>query len=295
MNRTTAALACAILMAGCGTSTKETITSDPTAEVAPYSQPPAGIKPVRAAVVEFVDKTGSNVSGPAGEQLETQVMATKRFSLIDRMRLKDILKEQGLEGIVDPAELARPGRVRGVDYMFFGVVTDFRLMSQRVQTAGGILDRALPRIAPLDIDTSKTVITSDIGVDIKLVNSTTGEIVSKQFGAMKKELTAKAWGVRVLGIGGDARNNVQVDRESHGKLLRHAVDDALRKMLPDIDAKLTQPSAAACPKCKTELAAGNSFCAKCGTGAQASKCKCGADLEANARFCGKCGNPVEKK
>jgi hypothetical protein len=173
-------------------------------------------------------------------------------------------------------------------------------MTEKTANHGGMFDRipVVGSAAPLKIDTSKTIITTDIGVDIKLVNTTTGEIVSKQFGEVKKELSASAWGVRVLGIGGDAKNNVQVDRDSQGKLMRYAVDEALRKMLPDIDDKISHPAAQVCPKCKTEFAAGSSFCTKCGTGAEATKCSkadCKAPLELNAKFCGKCGTKVEGK
>ena len=168
------------------------------------------------------------------------------------------------------------------------------LKTEKTANHGGAFDRLIPGAAPLKIDTSKTIITTDIGVDVKLVNTTTGEIVSKQFGEVKKEMSASAWGVRVLGIGGDAKNNVQVDKDSQGKLMRYAVDEALRKMLPDIDDKISHPAAQVCPKCKTEFASGSSFCTKCGTGAEATKCgKCSTALELNAKFCGKCGTKVE--
>jgi len=295
MTRFLSAVAFAMLLAGCGTSTSETVSRDKMPDVGNYPPPPAGATTrLRAGVVEFTDKTGQKgVADAAGEQLETLAVSSRRFNLIDRMAMKTLIKEQSLEGIVDPAELAKSGKIRGVDYLFIGAVTNFRLMSQKTQTGGGILDRAIPRVAPLDIDTSKTVITTDIGVDIKLVNSTTGEIVAKDFGEVKKEMSASAWGVRVLGIGGDAKNNVQVDRDSQGKLMRYAVDEALRKMLPAIDDKISHPAAQVCPKCKTEFAAGSSFCTKCGTGAVAAKCKCGEKLELNAKFCGKCGEKVE--
>ncbi|MBI3856683.1 MAG: zinc ribbon domain-containing protein [Planctomycetes bacterium] len=295
MNRIVTALSL-IILAGCGTSTSETVTRDKMPDVGNYPPPPAGATTrLRAGIVEFTDKTHQQgVADAAGEQLETLAVSSKRFNLIDRMAMKTLIKEQSLEGIVDPSELAKSGKIRGVDYMFIGAVTNFRLMTEKTANQGGMFDRIVPGAAPLKIDTSKTIITTDIGVDIKLVNTTTGEIVTKQFGEVKKQLSASAWGVRVLGIGGDAKNNVQVDRDSQGKLMRYAVDEALRKMLPDIDDKISHPAAQVCPKCKTEFAPGSSFCTKCGTGAEATKCaKCGTALELNAKFCGKCGTKVE--
>lgn len=293
MKRTLSTLGLIVLLAGCGTSSNETVTRDKMPDVGNYPPPPAGSNTrLRAGVVEFSDKTNTQSADPAGEQLETLAVSSKRFNLVDRMAMKTLLKEQSLEGIVDPAELAKPGKIRGVDYLFIGAVTNFALKTEKTANQGGMFDRlpVVGGVAPLKIDTSKTIITTDIGVDIKLVNTTTGEIVSKQFGEVKKELSASAWGVRVLGIGGDAKNNVQVDKDSQGKLLRYAVDEALRKMLPDIDEKISKPAAALCPKCKTEIAQGASFCTKCGWSAESLKCtKCASALELNAKFCGKCG------
>jgi curli biogenesis system outer membrane secretion channel CsgG len=294
MTRTLTTLSLVVLLAGCGTSNTETVTRDKMPDVGNYPPPPGGGNTrLRAGVVEFTDKTNAHVADAAGEQLETLVVNSKRFNLIDRMAMKTLLKEQSLEGIVDPSELARSGKIRGVDYLFIGVVTNFALKTEKTSNQGGAFDRLIPGAAPLKIDTSKTVITTDIGVDIKMVNTTTGEIVSKQFGEVKKELSASAWGVRVVGIGGDATNNVQVDKDSQGKLMRYAVDEALRKMLPDIDDKISHPAAALCPKCKTEIAANASFCTKCGWSAESLKCtKCQSPLELNAKFCGKCGTKV---
>lgn len=299
MKRTLATLGAIVLLAGCGTSSSETVTRDKMPDVGNYPPPPAGSNTrLRAGVVEFTDKTNTKSADAAGEQLETLAVSSKRFNLVDRMAMKTLLKEQSLEGIVDPSELAKSGKIRGVDYLFIGAVTNFALKTEKTSNQGGMFDRLIPGAAPMKIDTSKTIITTDIGVDIKLVNTTTGEIVSKHFGEVKKELSASAWGVRILGIGGDAKNNVQVDRDSQGKLLRYAVDEALRKMLPDIDDKISHPAAALCPKCKTEIAANANFCTKCGWSAESLKCsKCATALELNAKFCGKCGTkagPAEK-
>jgi curli biogenesis system outer membrane secretion channel CsgG len=297
MNRILTALCLSTILAGCGTSSSETVTRDKMPDIGNYPPPPAGSTTrLRAGIVEFTDKSNAHVADAAGEQLETLAVSSKRFNLIDRMAMKTLIKEQSLEGIVDPSELAKSGKIRGVDYMFIGAVTNFSLKTEKTSNQGGMFDRIIPGAAPLKIDTSKTIITTDIGVDIKLVNTTTGEIVTKQFGEVKKELSASAWGVRVVGIGGDAKNNVQVDKDSQGKLMRYAVDEALRKMLPDIDDKISHPAAQVCPKCKTEYAPGSSFCTKCGTGAEATKCvKCSTALELNAKFCGKCGTKVEPK
>ncbi|MCZ6794963.1 MAG: hypothetical protein O7J95_15275 [Planctomycetota bacterium] len=206
-----------------------------------YSSPPSPYYKVRAAVVDFNDKTGYGLGDAAGEQLETLVMRSDRFSLIDRQRLDDLLREQGLHNIVNPEELARPGRVRGVDYLFLGSITNFRVQVVREKFLGGVFDRVIKPVAPLDINTSKTVVKTDVGVDLKLVNTTTGEIVAKEFAEMSREDIASAWGLRVLGIGGNAENELRVDSDSQGKILRWALHETYKKMVPRIDRVFSKP------------------------------------------------------
>ncbi len=298
--RTIAALGfLSVLLSGCGTTTSETYSRDAMPEIGNYPPPPSGLVKARAAVMEFQDKTEHEgrrqkpVGAQASEQLETLVMRSSRFSLVERGQLKNILKEQKLEGIVDPAELAKPGRIRGVDYVFLGTITNFRVKVIKTKTMGGIFDSVLGNMAPLDIDTSKTVVETQVGVDIKLVNTTTGELVAKDFGEVKREDLASAWGVRILGIGGDAKNELVIDTDSQGKILRWALDESYKKMLPPIDDKFSRAQPSYCQTCKVELPPGQKFCTKCGSSVAKPKCKCGAELEAGAPFCGGCGAKVE--
>lgn len=254
------------------------VSPDRMPEIGNYPPPPAGLTPVRAAVPEFQDKSGANVSLTAALQLEALTTASRRFRMIDQAQLKAILKEQGVEGTRDPIELAKPGRVRGVDYLFVGGITTFRLSLQRKPPGG----------TSVVIDTSRSMITAEIEVLVRLVNTTTGEILSTQVGEVKKEIKAADWGIRIVGLGGGSKDDVQVDSDSQARLLRAALDEALRKMLPDIDDKLSRPAAPLCPKCKTELPAGAKSCAKCGS-ATLEKCSCGADLQEYQKFCGRCG------
>lgn len=288
------------LLAGCGTTTSETYSRDPMLEIGNYPPPPSGFVKPRAAVVEFQDKTEHEgrqqkpIGAQAGEELETLVLRSNRFQLVERQQLGNLLREQNLQGVVDPAELAKPGRVRGVDYLFLGTITNFRVKVLRTRTAGGIFDMVIPRLAPLDIDTSKTVVETQVGVDIKLVNTTTGEIVAKDFGEVKREDVASAWGLRVLGIGGSAHNELIIDTESQGKILRWALDESFKKMIPAIDDKFSRPQPSYCGVCKTELSPGQKFCTKCGASVGKPKCpKCGAEIDHGVRFCGSCGAKLE--
>jgi len=301
--RFASALALAALV-GCGTTTSEEYKRDAMPEIGNYPPKPATWTRVRVGCNKFMDKTNNRsshsrpVGEQAGEQFETLIVRADRFSVVERLQLENILKEQGLEGVVDPAELAKPGRIRGVDYLFLGAITNFRVKINKTSTGGGIFDRVIKPIAPLDIDTKKTTIETQVGVDIKLVNTTTGEIVAKDFGEVSRIDTASAWGVRVLGIGGSANNELKIDEDSQGKILRWALDESFKKMLGPIDSKFSQVQPTTCPSCKIELPAGSNFCTKCGKTSLKPTCSkegCGTILETDAKFCGKCGTKVEKK
>lgn len=291
-----------LLLAGCGTSTKEEYKADKMEAIGNYPAAPSGYTKVRAAVVEFQDKTAyagrgwyaRPVGEQGGEQFETLVSRSNRFNLIERLRLADLKKEQSEVGTVDPSEMAKAGKVRGVDYMFFGAITNFKVTVNKSSTAGGAFDRLLGAAAPVHFDTSKTEVKTDVGVDVKLVNTTTGEIIAKDFGEVTRTDVASAWGMKIFDVGGSAKNELKIDADSQGKILRWALDESYKKLLPSIDDKFSRPLPSYCPNCKTELPAGQKFCAKCGKGVEAQACaKCGAKLEPNAKFCGGCGAKVE--
>ncbi|MCZ6690789.1 MAG: zinc ribbon domain-containing protein [Planctomycetota bacterium] len=291
---------CAAMLIGCGSTTSETYSRDPMTEIANYPPPPPDYKRVRVGIAEFDDKTGSEIGEQAGVQMETLAHRSKRFNVIDRTQLKTLLNEQGLEGIVDPAELAKPGRVRGVDYLFVGAITNFRVKTVKQKKGFDLGGLPIPgrgnRFSAVGVDTSKTTVETQVGVDIKLVNTTTGEIVAKDFGEVIRQDLASAWGMRILGSGGQASNDLKIDEDSKGKILRWALDESLKKMLPDIDERFSREELPVCPKCKTEVAAGKKFCQKCGTSVGPVACaECGAEMEPGSGFCGSCGVKVEKK
>ena len=296
--RTLCALSLAVLaLSGCGTSTEEKYSRDPMPEIGNYPPTPQPWTRVRVAINKFQDKTKGGYNKPDGgqaaEQMETLVIRSKRFNTIERLQLENLLKEQGLEGVVDPAELAKPGKVRGVDYLILGAITNFRVKIVKTGTSGGVFS-ALKVLAPVDIDTSKTVISTEVGVDVKLVNTTTGEIVSKDFGEVKREDVASAWGVKVLGIGGDAKNEMRIDQDAMGKIMRWALDESYKQMLPDIDEKFSKAQPSYCPHCKTEVPGNQNFCTKCGKSIVKAKCaKCSEILEPGAKFCAGCGTKTE--
>lgn len=300
MNRLT--ILTLLALAACGTTTEEKVERVQMPDLGNYPPPPPGYKPVRAGIIEFKDKAKGwhwwrwNIGNQASDQFISLVQASKRFRLIERSELDKVVKEQGLKGIVDPDELARPGRVRGVDYLFIGAVTEFQIKVRKEDMGGGIVDRILGGIAPVDIDWSTQEVHVSVGVDIRLVNTTSGEIVTSKTGVVQRTDKASAWGLRVFGIGGDAKNEIEIDEDSCGRVLRWALDTSYREMLKDIDETFSKAAPVTCPNCKVEIEAGAKFCTKCGNSLAPPSCKkCGAELDSGAKFCAKCGTAVEPR
>ncbi|MFQ5844094.1 MAG: CsgG/HfaB family protein [Planctomycetota bacterium] len=247
----TVGLALAVLVGGCATSTESAQPDTITAHVGVYSAAPPALRPVRVGVPSFKDATrqerpqgaSEDLGDLAADQLITLAVNTDRFDVIERAQLEKLLTEQGLEGIVDPSELAQPGRVRGVDYLFIGKVTNFRVKVAQTRTGLGIAKVALGQAGGaggFDLKKDTTRITVDCGVDLRLVNPSTGATVAAQFGEYKKTDTVGAMGVEVLGARATAQGDVMIDEDSHGKILRLALDHAVRRMLPKLDRRLLQ-------------------------------------------------------
>ncbi len=245
------ALSAALLFPGCATTGESAGADTLTAHVGIYPPPPPSLQMVRVGVPPFLDArkgqksraSMQNLGAIAADQLTTLAVNTGRFDVIERAQLQQLLKEQGLEGIVDPKEMARQGKVRGLDYLVLGKVTNFRVQAARSRTGLGIAQLHLGKyggVGGFDLKKSNSRITVECGVDLRLVDPSTGSTLAAQFGEYKKTNTLNAFGIQVLGINATADGRLAVDEDNQGKILRLALDHALRRMLPMIDRRLLQ-------------------------------------------------------
>lgn len=101
------------------------------------------------------------------EMLQTALVKTRRFEVIERSRLDEILTEQGLgsEGIVNEKTAAATGQIRGVDYILMGTVTKC-----------GFSDKVV-KVGKFEQKTSSL----ELGIDFRLTDTTTGRIVLSDF------------------------------------------------------------------------------------------------------------------
>jgi curli biogenesis system outer membrane secretion channel CsgG len=240
-----------VLASGCATSSESASADTLTADVGKYPPPPPNLELKRAAVPSFLDATkgkGGSSSEKLGtlaaDQLTTLLVNAERFNMIERAQLEQLLKEQDLEGIVDPNELAQPGKVRGVDYLVIGKITNFRVKAEKSETGFG-LAKVGNVLGGVDVKNQSTEIKVDVGVDLRVVDPTSGAIVAADFGEYQKTDTVGAFGLEILGANATAAGDLKIDEDNQGKLLRLALDHCIKKMLPKLDRKLLKRQAAA--------------------------------------------------
>jgi len=121
---------------------------------------------VRLAVSEFQDLTNARIRGLGAsfsEQLTSALAKTRRFEVIERSQLDNILREQHFSnmGLVDPATAAEIGKIIGLNYMVIGNITDLSAETNSVRI-------------PLQGAVSQTKM--QLTVNFRLVNTETAAI-----------------------------------------------------------------------------------------------------------------------
>jgi curli biogenesis system outer membrane secretion channel CsgG len=308
--RTSLALALslgAVALVGCTNSTETAQQDTLTANVGHYPPAPSGVEKPRVGVPPFSVKTAAGFGGGgkqemndiAADQMTTLLDQSDRFQVIERAQLQKLLDEQNLEGIVKPGELAKTGQVRGVDYLLLGKVTNLRVKNESKDSGFGLAKvGGLINAGGFDYKKKDIAITTEAGVDIRLVDPTTGAILVSNFSEYKKTDSASSVGIDVLGGSANSGADIQISEDDKGKILRLALDDALRKSLPKVDKFLKNqtkksadatpatPARPATPSAETsapaQTAAGKKFCGECGK-----------EVPAGTKFCPSCGHKVE--
>lgn len=176
----------------------------------------------RIAVFIFDDKTdrslrwwnNKGVGEGIAEMLTTELVKTGNYRVIERRELDQILKEQDLEasGIVTPQSAAKVGKVLGVELAVMGAVTEF---GYKKSDTGG-------RIKGIGLGLQSQSAT--VGLDCRMVNTTTAEIVAAD--NVRKEKSSK--GIRVSTRKFSFKNRKAFDESLVGKAARDAVKDVIK-------------------------------------------------------------------
>jgi len=292
---------------GCSNSKESASRDTLTANVGVYPPGPSGVNKPRVGVPPFSVQAGSGFFGGGGDlnslaadQMTTLLDQSDRFTVVERAQLQKLLDEQNLEGVVKPGELAKQGQVRGVDYLLLGKVTNLRVKKETKGNNFGVAQvTGMLNVGGADVKNTETVITTECGVDIRLVDPTSGQLLTSNFSEYKKTDSASSMGLSILGANAESNADISLSEDDKGKILRLALDDALRKSLPKIDKFLrNQPVKAAdagptnapsaptnttsVPNADNATTAAKKFCPQCGTA-----------NAADAKFCSKCGAKLQ--
>jgi curli biogenesis system outer membrane secretion channel CsgG len=303
-----------VAMMGCSSSHESASRDTLTENVGKYPGAPSGVNKPRVGVPPFNVQTAGGISGDlnslAADQMTTLLDQSDRFRVIERAQLQKLLDEQNLEGIVRPGELAKPGQVRGVDYLLIGKVTNLRVKRENKGNEFGLAQiGGIVNAGGADVKNNETVITTECGVDIRLVNPTTGETMphTSNFSEYKRTDSAKSMGLAILGANAQSNADIEISEDDKGKILRLALDDALRKALPQIDRFLMEQPAQTSSVAPGPNGGIPANSAASGAGAPPAPStpspeslaakkfcpNCGAANDASATFCAKCGHKLD--
>jgi len=134
-----------------------------------------GNKP-RLAVVDFqvkVEQAQKTLGTAMSDLLIDALVETGRYTILERSALQEIREEQimALSGEVDAATGAEVGKLIGAEYLVVGVVSKFE-----EKTGGGGLGGLVKGTALGGVGWY----TSELGITVRIINATTGEIVASE-------------------------------------------------------------------------------------------------------------------
>ncbi len=177
----------------------------------------------RIAVARFDDGAGYHGCGTGvADMLATALVKSGKFLVVERKDLDKMIKEQqlGLSGVVTEQTAAKVGRVLGVDLMVVGSVSELGTKKRDIGGGISIFDAGV---------SSKT---ARAAVDIRLVNTTTGEIVA----AETEEGTESTLGVGVRYDDINFSDMSAWDDTDLGKAAREAVNNCVELITDNMDA-----------------------------------------------------------
>ena len=125
----------------------------------------------RIAVAEFQDRSGHRGAGQGvADMLVTALVKSGEFTVIERKELDKVLAEQrlGRGGNVTPQTAPAIGKLLGADLLVLGSISEL-----------GTKDRNVSGGAPM-FGAKINAKTARAAVDIRLVNTTTGEIIAAE-------------------------------------------------------------------------------------------------------------------
>ena len=207
------------------------------AQLAPQSAAPYAPQPYfgpkkRIAVIGLENKVRSPIpdrSWQLGEglteMLTTELFNTGRFIMVERSALHEIVKEQelGQTGLIQQQTAAKVGELLGAQILVAGAVTEFE--EGQSGGSGGLGFQGLAMNLQTQI--------AHVGLDIRLVDSSTGQILKSQYAVGKARSTGIGFAANVQGVtfGSDAFYKTPL-----GQATRKAINQAVMFIISEMEA-----------------------------------------------------------
>jgi len=177
----------------------------------------SGQEKPRIGVLRFTNQTHAGWwSGSMGYELQdllaSELASTKAFQVLERKEIDAVLQEQdfGASGRIDPKTKAALGKIKGAKYLVSGTVTAFE--TQTAGTGGGF------SVGGFSFGGRKDK--AYMAVDVKVIDTETGEIVDNR----TIEASSEATGVRIganIGFASGSLGNYQ--KTPTGKAIRACI------------------------------------------------------------------------
>lgn len=184
-------------------------------------------KKKRIAVLTFEDKTSSgyrwgyykDVGDGVTEMILTELVKSGKYQVIERTRIDKLIAEQKLQqsGLVSEQSAVEIGKLLGVELAVFGAVTEF----------GYKEDGQRARVFGKSVSVGKKGAT--VGIDIRIINVTTGEIITAD--NISKEESNNSFGVSTRKV--DFSSQAKFDESVVGKATRKAVEGIIELINKD--------------------------------------------------------------
>jgi curli biogenesis system outer membrane secretion channel CsgG len=227
-----------ILVSGCTPQSGVSTGPDPQpAKAPPYT--PTGEEP-RVSVSNFKNFSlfESATLGPGTSRIfETALVRSRRFRLIERDALNEVLKEHrlSLSGIMTGSAEITGGLVP-VDYIITGAVTEFGVRTTGTRVSGAYINPQV--LIGAGGSMGKQRGTSRMAVDVKIIDIKSGRILYMTTAvgeAFSENVTAGLGLLSVAGIqAAKIRSGVEgMDQTSAGKAARVAAESMISKMVAD--------------------------------------------------------------
>ncbi len=178
----------------------------------------------RIAISRFEDRSGTGWHGlgsGVADMLATALVKTGKFGVIERQELDRIIAEQklGESGLVTAQTAPKVGQLLGAELFVIGAVTECGTKESNI--GGGISVFG----GGLKTKKARTV------VDIRLVNTSTGEIIASE----AEEGTESTTGVAVRYENMDFNNQDSWDNTDIGKATREAVNKTVELIAANME------------------------------------------------------------